>query len=153
MSEQYKLRSDCCIGEKCYCGKDADHKIEEHIFDDTQPRHGYSRYVCDDHFKKVMGLTPYGASFYRDENANQQTLTVLKGDKFLCIKPIWYIGVSSQSMFDRGEEYESMSDGHISDRISIQRPFGTGNFILLYDHFVKLLPSEKFKTMCHEDIR
>lgn len=46
-----------CQGERCYCGKPADHKIEEVVFrDDPLPfRHPLTRYVCHAHFAEIMG--------------------------------------------------------------------------------------------------
>lgn len=50
--------SACCEGEKCsVCGKDATHKLEETIFfdDPIQTRHPLTAYVCDEHFKMIVG--------------------------------------------------------------------------------------------------
>jgi 8-oxo-dGTP diphosphatase len=49
----------CCVNEKCHCGKQAERKIEEVIFDDDPLpyRHPLTQYVCLDCFHKVM--TPY----------------------------------------------------------------------------------------------
>lgn len=46
-----------CEGEKCLCGKPAEHKVEEKIFDDDpEPiRHEFTAYVCHDCFRRVMG--------------------------------------------------------------------------------------------------
>lgn len=64
MSKQEEYRSKYCIGEKCYCGNDAYHKIEEVIFDDdTMPyRHPLTRYVCKEHFRRIMQ-----PSLFKDE--------------------------------------------------------------------------------------
>lgn len=56
MSERFV--SKCCDGEKCQmCGKPAEHKIAEEIQPDDPGsfRHGYSAYVCHDHFVQIMG--------------------------------------------------------------------------------------------------
>ncbi|MHC2399163.1 hypothetical protein ACVMGC_003707 [Bradyrhizobium barranii subsp. barranii] len=44
-------------GERCFCGKPAARKVEEVIFaDDSQPiRHPLTSYVCDEHFREIMG--------------------------------------------------------------------------------------------------
>lgn len=49
--------SGCCQGEKCFCGKDATHKIEETIFNDDpiQMRHPFTSYICCDCFRKIFG--------------------------------------------------------------------------------------------------
>jgi hypothetical protein len=49
--------SACCEGERCYCGKPAEHKVEEVIFDDDpiQSRHPLTSYICHEHFAGVMG--------------------------------------------------------------------------------------------------
>ena len=49
--------SGYCQGEKCYCGDPASHKVEEVIFhDDPLPgRHPLTAYVCDVHFRRLMG--------------------------------------------------------------------------------------------------
>lgn len=49
--------SESCKGEKCWCGTDAEHKVEEHIFhDDPVPnRHPLTSYVCHEHFRQIMG--------------------------------------------------------------------------------------------------
>ena len=65
-TKDYKTTSDCCNGEKCYCGLPAKHKIEEVIFDDMQPRHPYNNYVCDEHFMKALGRPPYNLSYHRN---------------------------------------------------------------------------------------
>lgn len=46
-----------CQGEKCFCGKPAEHKVEETIFgDDPLPsRHPLTSYVCHGHFAQIMG--------------------------------------------------------------------------------------------------
>ena len=46
-----------CQGEKCFCGKPAEHKVEETVFgDDPYPgRHPLTRYVCHEHFRGIMG--------------------------------------------------------------------------------------------------
>lgn len=46
-----------CVGERCYCGRAAKHKVEEVIFDDEPDvgRHPLTRYVCHKHFKRIMG--------------------------------------------------------------------------------------------------
>jgi len=45
------------IGEKCFCGKDAKHKIAEVVFDDdpNPARHELTTYICDEHFQMIMG--------------------------------------------------------------------------------------------------
>ncbi len=50
------FRSKCCAGEKCKCGKDADHKIGEEIFDDDPNpiRHNLTAYVCHTCFVKIF---------------------------------------------------------------------------------------------------
>ena len=49
--------SACCKGERCFCGADAQHKVEETIFpDDPHPiRHPLTTYVCHEHFRQLMG--------------------------------------------------------------------------------------------------
>jgi hypothetical protein len=49
--------SECCEGERCYCGAPAEHKVEEVIFDDDpiQPRHPLTSYICHAHFREIMG--------------------------------------------------------------------------------------------------
>jgi hypothetical protein len=49
--------SGCCKGELCFCGEAASHKVEETIFfDDPLPqRHPLTAYVCDKHFRHIMG--------------------------------------------------------------------------------------------------
>lgn len=49
--------SGCCEGERCHCGKPAEHKVEETIFhDDPHPmRHPLTTYVCHHHFREMMG--------------------------------------------------------------------------------------------------
>ncbi len=58
--------SGCCEGERCNyqgadwiikCGKPAEHKVEETIFHDDphQVRHGFTAYVCHEHFVAIMG--------------------------------------------------------------------------------------------------
>lgn len=57
--------SKSCIGEKCtICGKSAEHKVEEIIFDDEPypeyhgikiGRHPLTSYVCHEHFVMIMG--------------------------------------------------------------------------------------------------
>ena len=49
--------SGCCEGEKCHCGADASHKVEETIFhDDPIPhRHPLTTYLCHAHFVQAMG--------------------------------------------------------------------------------------------------
>lgn len=64
--QEPKEVSDCCIGEICYCGKAAIHKIEETIFEDTSPRHGYTRYLCGKHFDMALGLPPYGTNYWKN---------------------------------------------------------------------------------------
>lgn len=46
-----------CNGEKCFCGAEAKHKVEETIFhDDPYPkRHPYTAYICHEHFRMIMG--------------------------------------------------------------------------------------------------
>lgn len=68
--------SQCCIGEKCPCGKDATKKIQEVILsDDPHPeRHGYSQYVCSEHFD--LFLRPY---LKKDQPAEQPAI------------PTWFI--------------------------------------------------------------
>ena len=46
--------SKYCEGEKCACGKDSINKLEQVIFDDMPPAHGYTQYVCQDCFDSVM---------------------------------------------------------------------------------------------------
>jgi hypothetical protein len=48
--------SRCCVGEKCYCGAPAQHKVEETIFhDDPLPmRHPRTGYLCHSHFMDIM---------------------------------------------------------------------------------------------------
>lgn len=58
-------RSLYCEGEKCFCGQQADHKIEEVIFDDDwsmqnpiammRGRHPLTSYICHEHFRMIMG--------------------------------------------------------------------------------------------------
>lgn len=49
--------SGSCEGEKCYCGKPAEHKVEETIFhDDPVPtRNPLTSYICHEHFCEIMG--------------------------------------------------------------------------------------------------
>lgn len=49
--------SVCCEGERCYCGKPAEHKVEEAIFPDDphQQRHPFAAYICHEHFVQIMG--------------------------------------------------------------------------------------------------
>lgn len=49
--------SGSCKGEHCFCGKPAEHKVEEVIQrDDPQPiRHPLTSYICHEHFVRVMG--------------------------------------------------------------------------------------------------
>lgn len=49
--------SICCEGERCFCGAQAEHKVEETIFDDDPHpiRHGLTRYICHAHFREIMG--------------------------------------------------------------------------------------------------
>ncbi|WP_439398793.1 hypothetical protein ACRQ5Q_15385 [Bradyrhizobium sp. PMVTL-01] len=56
MTEQ-PFVSGSCRGEKCFCGADSEHKVEETIFhDDPLPhRHGLTAYLCHEHFRMVMG--------------------------------------------------------------------------------------------------
>lgn len=51
------MRSACCEGERCFCGAEADRKLEETIFrDDPLPnRHPFTAYVCAEHFSQIMG--------------------------------------------------------------------------------------------------
>lgn len=53
--------SKSCEGELCFCGKSAEHKVEETIFsDDPNPnRHNLTSYICHDHFKQIMGIRKY----------------------------------------------------------------------------------------------
>lgn len=62
--------SACCKGEKCYCGKPAEHKVEETIFHDdpNSIRHPYTSYICHDHFCEIMELR-------KDYNAIHPTKT------------------------------------------------------------------------------
>lgn len=62
------MRSDpdftslCCYGEICtICGKPAQRKVEEQIFeDDPMPiRHPYTAYVCLEDFNKIMRIKPH----------------------------------------------------------------------------------------------
>lgn len=50
------MASVCTVGETCFCGSPASHKVEEVIFhDDPYPmRHPYTSYICDDHFKEIF---------------------------------------------------------------------------------------------------
>ena len=59
------MRSDkdfiplACGGERCrICGKDAQRKVEEHIFDDDPMpyRHPFTTYMCLEHFNEIMGI-------------------------------------------------------------------------------------------------
>lgn len=49
--------SGCCEGERCFCGKPAEHKVEETIFPDDpmQYRHELTAYICHEHFRQIMG--------------------------------------------------------------------------------------------------
>jgi hypothetical protein len=49
--------SRCCGGETCYCGKPAEHKVEETIFyDEPMPnRHPLTSYICHSCFVTLMG--------------------------------------------------------------------------------------------------
>lgn len=59
MSEQAARRfvSKACEGERCFCGKAAEHKVEEAILPgDPYPfRHPLTSYVCNRHFCEIMG--------------------------------------------------------------------------------------------------
>lgn len=71
MSERHV--SVCCQGERCSCGKPAEHKVEETMFDDDPTawiemevngairripaRHPLTAYVCHEHFVLIMGIT------------------------------------------------------------------------------------------------
>lgn len=58
MEEEEYFRPMSCVGEFCYCGNMAFHKIEEVIFHDDpcQNRHPFTAYLCDDCFKEIMGI-------------------------------------------------------------------------------------------------
>lgn len=66
--------SECCGGERCWCGQLAEHAVEEVIFHDdprTQPQeitpypgakrfvvygaHPLTAYLCHAHFREIMG--------------------------------------------------------------------------------------------------
>lgn len=61
--------SECCEGERCFCGAPAEHKVAEVIFDDEPKfplvfpggretllrRHELTAYICHKHFRKIMG--------------------------------------------------------------------------------------------------
>lgn len=49
--------SACCEGERCHCGKPAEHKVEETIFYDDPRliRHPLTSYICHAHFCEIMG--------------------------------------------------------------------------------------------------
>lgn len=49
--------SKSCVGEFCFCGEPATHKLAETImWDDPQPsRHPLTTYICQDHFRQIMG--------------------------------------------------------------------------------------------------
>lgn len=49
--------STTCRGHKCFCGKDATHKLGEEITgDDPFPgRHNLTAYVCCEHFTEILG--------------------------------------------------------------------------------------------------
>lgn len=49
--------SGSCGGERCWCGRPAEHKVEETIFhDDPVPaRHPLMSYICHEHFVQLMG--------------------------------------------------------------------------------------------------
>lgn len=49
--------SATCLGEKCFCGEPATHKIGEEIpFDDPFPnRHNLTSYCCFYHFAIIFG--------------------------------------------------------------------------------------------------
>jgi len=55
MSERFV--SGACLGERCFCGAPAEHKVEEAIqFDDPFPaRHQLTAYICHGHFRQIMG--------------------------------------------------------------------------------------------------
>src|SRR5262245_39165287 len=55
MSERFV--SGACLGERCFCGAPAEHKVEEAIqFDDPFPaRHPLTTYICHQHFRQIMG--------------------------------------------------------------------------------------------------
>lgn len=46
-----------CMGEHCFCGLPAAHKVEEVILsDDPIPtRHPLTTYICRAHFRQIMG--------------------------------------------------------------------------------------------------
>lgn len=66
--------SGCCEGEKCFCGKPAEHKVEETIFfdDPHQRRHPFTSYICHEHFVQIMGPA---AEQWRRMSASQQDQT------------------------------------------------------------------------------
>lgn len=49
--------SESCSGEICRCGKRAEHKVEEVIFDDDPVplRHPLTAYICHRCFSALMG--------------------------------------------------------------------------------------------------
>ena len=53
-----KFVSKCCVGERCFCGRQATKKVEETIFDDDpeQIRHPYTAYLCEKHFNQIMRI-------------------------------------------------------------------------------------------------
>ena len=57
--------SQCCMGEKCWCGAPAAHKVEEVLFpDDPFPaRHPFTAYLCREHFRQIMGPVVTEATF------------------------------------------------------------------------------------------
>lgn len=49
--------SGACLGEKCYCGKPAEHMVAEVVFGDEPHPHRYplTNYICHEHFVQIMG--------------------------------------------------------------------------------------------------
>jgi hypothetical protein len=66
-----------CTGVKCFCGKDAKHKLEETIFDDDPHpfRHNLTSYVCCEHFQLIMGSYAIEmCKFNKHDTSKQQDL-------------------------------------------------------------------------------
>lgn len=80
--------SASCIGERCRCGAAAVHKVEEHRFwdDPHPPRHPLTAYVCDPHFREIMG--PYRRHHYPTDHRPGSHWATTEGWGVLdCIKP------------------------------------------------------------------
>lgn len=59
-SKKQPMVSGCCEGEKCsICGEPTTQKVAQVQFDDVPSiGHGYTAYLCTEHFNLVMGIKP-----------------------------------------------------------------------------------------------